>query len=158
MWGGTAVAMSPSPTGRHAKLLGRVVASLTNAIEAAGCDATVLVEIDWIVTRDTVVRPDVTVVCGAEPEGHVEQAPALIVEILSQATRERDAVFKKALYRDQGVRWYLLVDPDAATLLSLRLSDDGDYEARGPGPAGSLVEIDLCSGCRLTVEPAGLFR
>ena len=64
LWEGMAIAMSPSPFGRHAKLLARTIAALQVAIDSAGCDATVLVEIDWIVSRDTVLRPDVTVVCG----------------------------------------------------------------------------------------------
>jgi hypothetical protein len=66
LWHGVAVAMSPSPFGRHAKLLARTVAALQTAIDSAGCHATVLVEIDWIVSRDTVLRPDVIVVCGLE--------------------------------------------------------------------------------------------
>lgn len=56
--------MSPSPFGRHAKLLARTVAALQTAIDAGRCDATVLFEIDWIVSNDTVLRPDAVVVCG----------------------------------------------------------------------------------------------
>ncbi len=71
--------------------------ALGNAIDAAGCDPTVLVEIDWIVSQDAVVRFDITVVCGREPAGHVEQTRAPGVELLSDATRERDMVFKRVL-------------------------------------------------------------
>lgn len=61
LWGGVAVAMAPSPFGRHAKLLARTVAALQTVIDASGCAATGLVEIDWIVFRDTVLRPDVII-------------------------------------------------------------------------------------------------
>jgi hypothetical protein len=77
---GVAVAMTPSPFGRHAERLSRLAASFWNAIDATGCPATVLAEIDWIVTNDTVVGPDLVVVCGPAPQrpganGVVELSP-----------------------------------------------------------------------------------
>lgn len=156
LWSGLAVAMSPSAGGRHAKVHGRVVAALANAVDAAGCNATVLVEIDWIVSQDTVVRPDVTAICGSEPAGHVEHSPALIVEILSDATRERDLVFKRDLYASQGVRWYIILDPDAGTILPLRLAGDRDY-ASPPDQPGPSYAIDLCDDCRIDLDTTRLF-
>lgn len=157
LWHGIAVAMSPSPRGPHAKLLARLVTALGNAIDAAVCDATVLVEIDWIVTKDTVFRPDITVVCGPEPAGHVLRPPALIVEVLSEATRGRDTQFKRDLYAAQGVAWYVIADPDAASVEVLSLRDDG-YVATALPAAGESLTIELCSACRITFDPARLFR
>jgi len=157
LWNGLAVAMSPSAGGRHAKVHGRVVAALANAVDAAGCNTTVLVEIDWIVSPDKVVRPDVTAICGPEPAGHVEHPPALIVEILSDATRDRDLVFKRDLYAAQGVRWYIILDPDAGTILPLRLTAERGYasplDQHGPSYA-----IDLCDNCRIDLDTCRLFR
>jgi Uma2 family endonuclease len=157
LWDGMAVAMSPSAGGRHAKVHGRIVAALANAIDAAGSDATVLVEIDWIVSRDTVVRPDVTALCGPEPAGHVEQPPALVVEILSDATRDRDLIFKRDLYATQGVRWYMILDPDAGTILPLRLTGGLSY-ASLMDQSGPSYEIDLCDDCRIRLDAGHLFR
>lgn len=156
LWSGMAVAMSPSAGGRHAKVHGRIVAALANAIDAAGCSASVLVEIDWIMSQDTVVRPDVTVLCGPEPAGHVERPPALVVEILSDATRDRDLIFKRELYAAQGVRWYIILDPDAGTTLPLRLAEGGEY-ARPMHQPGPSYEIDLCDDCRIQLEAGRLF-
>jgi len=50
---GVAVAKTPSPFGPHAEKLSRLAAILWNAIDAAGCHATVLAELDWIVAADT---------------------------------------------------------------------------------------------------------
>ncbi len=146
---GVAVAMTPSPFGRHAERLSRITATLWNAIDASGCDATVLVEIDWIVSDDTVVRPDLVVVCGPAPRRHVEQAPALVVEILSAATRERDLTVKRDLYEAQGVRWYAIIDPDEGRSTILRLGESGLYESR---EASGSQQIDLCPDCALAVE------
>lgn len=156
LWDGVAVAMSPSPFGRHAKALARAVASLQSAVDASGCPATVLVEIDWIVSGDTVLRPDLLIVCGPEPERHVERVPALVVEVLSEATRERDLHAKLELYREQGVHWYLIIDPDAARVRALRLAD-GRYEERIDGESQTPVAIDLCATCTLRFDPARLF-
>lgn len=158
LWSGTAVAMSPSPTGRHAEMVARLVMALGNGIEAEGCSATVLVEIDWIVTRDTVVRPDLTVVCGTPPKGHVEQTPALVVEVLSAATRERDLVFKRALYAEQRVPIYLIADPDARRLEVVSMSANGLTAGESFDATASPLTITVCEGCRITLDPARILR
>jgi Uma2 family endonuclease len=146
---GVAVSMTPSPFGRHAERLSRLAATLWNAIDATGCHATVLAEIDWIVADDTVVRPDLVVVCGSAPPRHVEQPPALVAEILSAATRDRDLTVKRELYETHGVRWYLIIDPDAGESVLLRLGKAGRYESF---PASGVREIDLCPDCTLAVD------
>lgn len=156
LWEGVAVAMAPSPFGPHAKLLARTVAALQSAVDDAGCDATVLVEIDWIVARDTVLRPDALVVCGSEPTRHVERPPAVVVEVLSETTRDRDLSGKREIYREQGVAWYLVVDPERGRLRAF-VSD-----AAGRSVEQELderpVAIEICGSCRFTIDPAAIFR
>ena len=149
---GVAVAMTPSPFGGHAERLSRLAASLWNAIDASRCKATVLVEIDWIVSNDTVVRPDLVVVCGGAPQRHVEQPPALVAEILSEATRTRDLTVKRDLYEQHGVRWYLIIDPDQGRSSLLRLGSLGRYE---PLSAVGRHSIDLCPDCTLSLDLGG---
>jgi len=153
LWNGVAVAMAPGPFGPHASAHVRMATALSNAIDAVSCNATVLAEIDWIISRDTVLRPDLTIVCGPPPKKHVTQIPALVVEILSASTRERDLTFKKNLYQQEGVAWYLIVDPDNQTLQVLRLQD-GEYQAM---PHNETLNIDLRDRCSLTVDVNRLF-
>lgn len=155
LWSGVAVAMSPRLFGWHGQLTGRSATALNNAIDDHGCNAAVLVEIDWIISEDTILRPDVTVVCGIAPEKHVEQVPALVVEILSASTRERDLTFKKQIYQQQAVPWYLVIDPEANTLQALRLNAAGEYQA--VDHAESLT-IDICGDCSLNVRVDRLFK
>lgn len=68
----------------------RMAAELMRAVEDSACGATVLTEIDWIVSDDRVFRPDLLVVCGGPPEKHVVSPPAIVVEILSPSTASRD--------------------------------------------------------------------
>lgn len=61
----------------------------------------------------TVVQPDISVVCDA---GKLDSrgcrgAPDLVVEILSPSTAARDHVIKRSLYERHGVREYWLVHP-----------------------------------------------
>lgn len=146
---GVAVAMTPSPFGRHAEKLSRMAAALWNAIDAVSCRATVLAEIDWVVTDDTVVRPDLSVVCGPAPARHVVEVPALVVEVLSAATRVRDLTVKRELYEARGVRWYAILDPDGAETALLRLGETGRYE---PRPAAGKQAIDLCPDCLISLD------
>jgi Uma2 family endonuclease len=149
LWSGTAVAMTPSPFGRHGGMLARLVTALTNGIDSAGCKASVLAEVDWIISEATVVRPDASVVCGEPPEGHIESAPAIVVEVLSAATRERDLNQKRVLYENHGVPWYLIADPDNASISILRLSDQRAYVAVA---VEEVAELAICGDCRLTID------
>ncbi len=149
LWNGVAVSMTPSPFGRHAQLLVQLARILGNAVDASDCDATVLAEIDWIVAKDTVLRPDLTVVCGDAPPRHVEQTPALVVEVLSASTRERDLTFKKRLYQRECVSWYLIIDPDESNLQALKLDVNGEYQ---PVAHRETLNVDICEKCSLSVQ------
>jgi Uma2 family endonuclease len=155
LWRGVAVSMSPSAFGPHASAQARLAAALIAAIDTAECDATVLMEIDWIIDRDTVVRPDLTIVCGKPPAGHVEDTPALAVEIVSPASVERDTIRKRALYQEETVPWYLIVDPETRSTTALRLDATGVYsEVREE----TELQIDICESCNLSVDLTSIFR
>lgn len=149
LWNGTAVAMTPSPFGRHSEMLARLAAVLIDAIDTARCDATVLPKLDWIVSPDTVVRPDLSVVCGAAPERHLDSSPALVVEVLSQSTRQRDLDHKRLLYQQQKVGWYLIADPDGRQLTALTLASNGTYTEVN---ASDFLDLKICDECRLTID------
>lgn len=155
LWSGVPVAMTPSSSGGHGSGAAQIVTSLTNAIDQAGCDASVLIEIDWLAARDSVYRPDVSVVCGGPPEGHIEEPPAIAVEVLSPSTRERDLNFKRSLYAEHGIAWYLILDPTEKTLTALRLDDAGEY---AQAEFDDTLAIDICGACSLSVKVDRLFR
>lgn len=113
LWDGIPVSMSPSPFGPYSAAVVKVLTSLVDQLK--DCHAQVLTELDWIVDQNTVIRPDVVVVCGDVPQRHIESPPALIVEVLSEATRQRDTVHKPRLCKQHGVE-YALVDPIAKTI------------------------------------------
>ncbi len=114
LWNGIPVAMSPSPNFRHQRVSLKIAATLDNQLVvkpcAGGCVA--VYEIDWQVDQTTVVRPDVMVLCEEPVGDFVESPPTLIAEILSPSTRKKDLTAKRELYATEGVKYYLIFDPD----------------------------------------------
>lgn len=155
LWKGIAIAMPPSPCGKHQLVLTELAGLVRNAICEANCDARTVVELDWIIGNDTVVRPDVMLICGEPPESHLEQAPAIVMEVLSDSTRENDLGYKRNLYRQQGVAAYVIVDPQAQVVLLDRRQLDGSYRSE---TVDSEVSLVVCDGCLLKFSVETVFR
>lgn len=98
--------------------------------------------IDVIIGLDTVVQPDLIVVCDPAKltnGKNVQGAPDLVVEVLSPATAVRDRREKKQLYERVGVKEYLLVDPLEFYLEYYCLNIAGRFDApRILGPEDEL--------------------
>jgi Uma2 family endonuclease len=155
LWNGIAIAMTPSPFGRHQNILAGLLTSLRVAIDQTGCRATALSELDWIVNESTVVRPDILIVCSDAPDKHLERPPALVAEVLSPSTRQNDLTYKRELYAQEGVGIYLILDPDSQTVEHLELTVAGTYE---PADSATRLELHLCGDCELDLEIAKFFR
>ncbi len=152
LWHGTPVSMSPSPTFRHQKLLGDLVYQLRLQLEGrSACPCDIVVEHDWHIAHDHIVRPDLMIVCGPFEGDFLDRPPALAAEILSPATAHKDRSAKRDLYARQGVAVYLIVDPDTATIKTLTRTADGSLE---PAPhAGDTTPVTLHDGCTLQIPP-----
>ena len=90
LWKGTAVAMTPSPFGKHQLVGANIIGEIRNQLRQNSCDCRVLYEIDWRVSDDTVLRPDVVVICHGLPEKWLDTAPTLIAEVLSASSKHKD--------------------------------------------------------------------
>ncbi len=120
--GGIPYAMVPSPTMTHQRTALEISHQLYDLLkQCENCQ--VLYEIDWIISEDTVVRPDVMVVCGAIEGDYPTQAPRLIFEIISPSTAIQDERLKFELYQREGVGWYVLVYPERKSAKIFKLKD-----------------------------------
>ena len=112
--GGMPYAMTPSPSVTHqicaANLLTQIKIDLENHPGNCG-NCHVLMETDWEISSDTVVRPDILVTCDNLGE-KVIKTPGLIVEVVSASSARRDEQQKFDLYRKEGVIYYILLYPD----------------------------------------------
>ncbi|QDV47180.1 hypothetical protein Enr13x_70890 [Stieleria neptunia] len=83
-----------------------------------------------------------------------ELRKAIVVEVLSDATRERDLTFKQELYRDHDVGSYLVLDPaDKSIVMWLRGSDRQWLRSR----PGSQITLRVCEDCERTLDCGNLF-
>lgn len=154
LWSGIPVAMSPSPFGTHQLTLVNLASEIRSELRVHGCDAVVLVECDWIVSDDTVVRPDLVVLWGDAPEKHIESPPALVAEVLSDSTRERDLTFKRDLYQEHGVDRYLVLDPKDQSFQVFRRDANGVFQN---DRIETSVELTLCDDCHIQLIRDQLF-
>jgi Uma2 family endonuclease len=134
---GIPYAMTPAPVIIHQKIGGKIFWQLTNLLlDCKKCEA--LMPVDWPVTEDTVIQPDVLVVCGdADKIGvkKLEVTPVIVFEVLSPSTSRKDRIIKYRLYEDAGVKYYCIADPEtkSSTVFSLQNSkekylEEGDFK------------------------------
>lgn len=107
---GIPYAMTPAPSVDHQSISNKIAHQLTEAlIDCEKCHA--LPPVDWKIVEDTIVQPDNLVICFP-PEGiFITQAPAIIFEILSPSTANKDRHTKFKIYEREGVNYYVIVDP-----------------------------------------------
>lgn len=154
---GVADAMAPTPSRRHQEVLGELSRQVANALEGHPCRPYIAPfdvrlpqagEADDDV--DTVVQPDLSVVCdrGKLDEAGCRGAPDWVVEVLSPATAGHDHILKRAVYERAGVREYWLVHP-VDRIVSVYRLEDGRYgapelrELEGRQAVGVLPELEI---------------
>lgn len=142
---GIPYAMTPAPSKKHQKIsLG--IASQLKQLLALCRNCHVYQTIDWQLNEDTVLQPDVLVVCGDNPEEvKLTAPPELIFEILSPSTTRKDRVLKYQLYQDAGVKYYCMVSPEpgSAEVFILR---DHEYQEADEFPGGRITfDLGPCS-------------
>lgn len=156
LWDGVPVSMSPSPTPRHQLVSGNLFTALKTAVDQnVSCDCFVLYETDWRIGTNTVVRPDIAVLCDGLPNTFIDYAPSLIIEVLSPSTADKDRTAKRQLYQEQGVGVYLLADPDKNTIEGLQLQDS---IYTGIPVENKSLSIEWKPGCRATIDVNNIFR
>ncbi|MDR3671056.1 MAG: Uma2 family endonuclease [Holophaga sp.] len=150
---GVAFDMTPAPNLEHQVISSQLHLAIGNALEEAkkksGGDCLVLAAPLDVYLGDSVVEPDLVVVCDPAKKSRrgIEGAPDLVVEILSPRTASKDLTRKRWLYETFGVPEYLVIDPDERVGLLLRLVD-GTYREAARIEWGS--EVALLDG-RLAV-------
>lgn len=158
---GVAFAMSPAPLLEHQGIVGAIHYQLFAQLEGKPCRAFVA-PVDVRLPSeeqdddhtDTVVQPDVFVVCDErkfDPRG-VRGAPDFVVEVLSPRTAARDHLEKKRAYERAGVREYWLVHPTDRLLTLYRQSESG---FAGPAilPLEGSTAVGVLPGVSVSWEP-----
>lgn len=132
---GRAYLMAPAPSLEHQDVAGEIYFQLRRALEGKPCRP-FIAPVDVRLPKaneldeqiDTVVQPDVLVVCDESKLDRrgVRGAPDFVVEVLSSSTASHDHVLKRRVYERAGVREYWLVHPIDRMVTIYRLLD-GEY-------------------------------
>jgi Uma2 family endonuclease len=128
---GQPISMAPAPMIKHQTLAGKVITQLGNQLEE--CDkCEVLGEEDWVISSDTVLRPDVVVICDEPSDEHITKTPEIVVEIISASTAKKDETYKFEIYEKEATPYYILIYPDTNKAKLYKLKDgkffkEGDF-------------------------------
>ncbi|MDR0403102.1 MAG: Uma2 family endonuclease [Treponema sp.] len=101
---------------------------------------------------DTVVEPDITVVCDPAKldERGCNGAPDFIIEIVSPSTGRYDRIVKFNKYREAGVREYWIADPEHKDVFVYVLKN-GEYTAVNYADTET-VPVTVLPGCEIDLK------
>ncbi len=154
---GEAFLMSPAPLVEHQEVSGEVSRQLANQLDGkpwrpyiAPVDVRLPRQDEADGAIDTVVQPDVLVVCDPAKVDRrgVRGAPDWLLEMLSPSTAARDQIAKRRTCERAGVREYWLVHPGDRTL-TVYVLENGQYgrpeiyELKGETSVGVLSGVSI---------------
>ena len=146
---GMPYATSPAPSPKHQDINGNLIV-LFKAALLKGCDhCKAYMPIDWKISDNTVVQPDLLIVCKAIEKKYLDFAPMLVAEILSPSTAYKDRHEKFELYEQQGVKYYLIVDQQFKKIEIFELIDSA-YRLIADSPSEHVFIFD--KNCRPPVN------
>lgn len=116
----------------HTRAQVYAIHKISDFIDANGGDCEVFtanMDVTLFEDRDTVVQPDVFVVCDPDKIGEhgVNGAPDWVIEIASPSNYRHDYLRKLYLYMEAGVHEYWIVNPMEQNI-SVYLIKDMDFE------------------------------
>ena len=145
---GIPYAMSPAPTPNHQQIAVNLSFELAGPLKNCK-NCKVYQPIDYLIGEDIILQPDLLIVCGEIKKKFLDFAPALVVEILSPSTVLKDKHTKYSLYQSQGIKYYVLVDPDLKEAEVYEISNKV-YELRQKG--NSFAYEFLIEDCKASVS------
>ena len=153
---GVPYAMAPAPNRRHQEIVGILHVELFNFLKGKMCQVFVSpfdVRLNADQEDDTVVQPDLLVICDPEKldDKGCKGAPDLIIEILSPATAKYDRLVKFNQYQKARVKEYWMVDPETETVQVCVLGDRGQYEIFAYGNEDR-IPVQVLSGCEINLQ------
>jgi Uma2 family endonuclease len=147
--------MSPAPIPKHQLFASNLSALFWNALR--GCNECKAYQpIDYKISEDTILQPDLLVVCQPIEKNFLDFPPALIVEILSPSTASKDRLYKFNLYQLQQIPYYLIVDVEEESIEIYQLSAN-KYRLQQQGK--DIKEtFELDKDCRVTIDFATAWK
>ena len=159
---GEAFCMSPGPGTAHQSLAAKLFTKLGGYFEGKECQA-FFAPFDVMLPYgdepeyeiDTVVQPDIMVVCDKSKlqDNGIKGAPDVVFEILSPSTTQRDLDDKFRLYERAGVKEYVIVDPRNNVVFAHRRDAEGRFSWRKVYGADDVLEFGMFPELKIPLSP-----
>jgi len=155
---GIAYAMSPAPYPKHQRIVASIWRELDENLECSSDNCEVYISpIDWKVNDNTVVQPDVVIFCEKTNKQYFSKTPPLIVEVLSKSTAYKDVTTKMKLYETQGVKFYIIIEPNSEISDIFELIN-GEYKLLKKVTKKDKFKFNISEKCKTKVDFSKLFR
>ncbi|WP_162415744.1 Uma2 family endonuclease [Cyclobacterium roseum] len=149
-----------APRRIHQEISGKIFNKLFNFLEKHPCkvyeapfDVRLPVKSKKNEDIDTVVQPDICVICDKsklDVMGCIG-APDLIVEILSPGSNKKELKNKYEVFEESGVKEYWIIHPDEQTVMTYTLTT-GKYIPSRLFTSGDVIESNSIPEFRLDLE------
>ncbi|MGF1463955.1 MAG: Uma2 family endonuclease [Maricaulaceae bacterium] len=125
-------------TQRHDQIVVNMIVCLGNRLRGQPCRPTTD-DVAFKAVNGDVLRPDVTVECGGDPDTSLaSRDPRVVVEVLSPSTRQVDLIRKLEAYKAHpGLRHIVMIEPDRIEVLIWSRP-----EADTPWALATLTDLD----------------
>ena len=153
---GKAFMMAP-PSRIHQKISMELSRQLANYLEGKKCEvypAPFGVRLfeqtgDSLEDIDTVVEPDISVVCDKSKLDKLgcRGAPDLIIEILSPSSLRHDRLVKLNLYQQAGVQEYWIADPENRSVMVFLPDSSGSLRLCEDYGQKDVAKVNVLDGC-----------
>ena len=155
--------MSPAPNRKHQAISRELFLDIGNFLRKKNCqvfhapfDVRLPLSKDKIKEgkTDTVIQPDITVVCDEnklDKQG-CNGAPDLVIEILSPGNSKREMKDKYQLYQSASIPEYWLVDPEREFVIIYSLNEEGKYIGSEPFTNEDIVKSSVLKGLKIDLS------
>lgn len=150
-----AVYMMSAPSLTHQAISGEIFRQLANYLDGKSCEvfaAPFDVRLDADSDDDTVVQPDIAVICDSKKTSDRKScngAPDMIVEILSPATALYDQNTKFDKYLEAGVKEYWIVNPETQSVkVYLFKNEEGTFKFYKDA---AMVPVHVLEDCQINL-------
>ncbi len=149
--------MTPAPSRKHQRVSTNLVSVWWNFLRDKQCEVYHAPSDVRFLSKgadksdksiDTVVQPDIYVVCDLsklDDKGCIG-APDLIIEIISPKNVKRDVKEKFDVYQKNGVREYWIVNPEAEYISVFILDKSGNYQLKGMYAGDDKIPVNIFDG------------
>ncbi len=123
---GIPYAMAPTPYPKHQKIVFAISKELDKNLNCTFkeiCEVYIS-PVDWKIDDSSVVQPDVAIFYEKTEKQYFSKTPLLIVEVLSLSTALKDTTTKFELYQREGVKCYIIVNPNEQKAEIFELEND----------------------------------